>query len=134
MLFSHALLSLVSLSLSGWLYLLLGRSGFWLARPMLDRAPPPRHEMPEVVAVVPARNEAAYVGRSLRSLLAQDYRGRLGVILVDDHSEDATRAIAQAVPVPPGRSLEVIGAPALPAGWSGKLWALSEAPRWRLIP
>ena len=40
--------------------------------------------MPDVVAVVPARNEAAYVARSLRSLLAQDYGGRLGVILVDD--------------------------------------------------
>jgi cellulose synthase/poly-beta-1,6-N-acetylglucosamine synthase-like glycosyltransferase len=71
MLFSDALLWLVSLSLSGWLYLLLGRDGFWLARPTLDRAPPPRHEMPDVVAVVPARNEAAYVRRSLRSLLAR---------------------------------------------------------------
>src|ERR687891_906446 len=129
MFFSDALLWLVSLALSGWLYLLLGRSGFWLARPTLDGPPPPRHAMPDVVAVVPARNEAAYVGRSRRSLLAQDYGGRLGVILVDDHSEDATRAIAQAVPVPPGRSLEVIGAPALPSGWSGKLWALSEGLR-----
>jgi cellulose synthase/poly-beta-1,6-N-acetylglucosamine synthase-like glycosyltransferase len=94
MLSSHWLLWWVGLSLSGWLYLLLGRSGFWLARPTLDRAPPPRHEMPDVVAVVPARNEAAYVRRSLRSLLGQDYCGRLGVILVDDHSEDATRTIA----------------------------------------
>jgi hopene-associated glycosyltransferase HpnB len=134
MLFSHALLWLVSLSLSGWLYLLLGRSGFWLARPTLDRAPPPRHEMPDVVAVVPARNEAAYIRRSLRSLLGQDYGGRLGVILVDDHSEDATRSIAQAVRSRPGRSLEVIGARPLPPGWSGKLWAVSEglrhAARW----
>jgi hopene-associated glycosyltransferase HpnB len=128
--FSHALLWLVSLSLSGWLYLLLGRSGFWLARPTLDlTAPSQRQEMPDVVAVVPARNEAAYVGRSLRSLLAQDYGGRLGVILVDDHSEDATRSIAQAVPSVPGRSLEVIGARPLPPGWSGKLWAVSEGLR-----
>jgi hopene-associated glycosyltransferase HpnB len=129
MLLSDALLWLVSLSLAGWLYLLLGRSGFWLARPTLDRAPPPRPAMPDVVAVMPARNEAAYVRRSLRSLLAQDYGGRLGVILVDDHSEDATRTIAQALRSPPGRSLEVIGARPLPPGWSGKLWAMSEGLR-----
>ena len=127
--FSHWLLWVVGPSLSAWLYLVLGHSDFWRTRPMLDPVPPSRQDLPDVVAVVPARNEAAYVGRSLRSLLAQDYGGRLSVILVDDHSEDATRAIAQAVPVPPGRSLEVIGAGPLPAGWSGKLWALSEGLR-----
>jgi hypothetical protein len=126
---SHWLLWWVGLSFSRWLYLILGRSGFWRARPMLDLVSPARQDMPDVVAVVPARNEEAYVGRSLRSLLAQDYGGRLSVILVDDHSEDATRTIAQAVPTPPGRSLEVIGARPLPPGWSGKLWAVSEGLR-----
>ena len=96
---------------------------------MLDAALPAQKDMPDVVAVVPARNEAAYIGRSLRSLLGQDYPGRLRVILVDDDSEDATRAIAQAVPVPPGRQLEVIDARPLPRGWSGKLWAVSEGLR-----
>ncbi|HEX5079855.1 MAG TPA: glycosyltransferase [Geminicoccaceae bacterium] len=126
MFFDHGLLWLVALSLSAWLYLLLGRSGFWRTRPLLERLSATTRDPPDVVAVVPARDEAACVGRALRSLLGQDYPGRLSVILVDDHSEDATRAIAQAVPVPPGRSLTVIAARPLPRGWSGKLWALSE--------
>jgi hopene-associated glycosyltransferase HpnB len=126
---SHWFLWWVGLSVSGWLYLILGRSGFWRATPILDLVPPKRQDVPDVVAVLPARNEAAYIGRSLRSLLAQDYGGRLTVIVVDDHSEDATRAIAEAVPIPPNRSLEVIGAPPLPLGWSGKLWALREGLR-----
>jgi glycosyltransferase involved in cell wall biosynthesis len=81
---------------------------------------------PHVIAVVPARNEAAYVGRALQSLIDQDYPGRLNIILVDDHSTDATSAIASALPTGPGRTLEVVGARPLPAGWSGKLWAVSE--------
>ena len=126
---SSWLLWATSLALLGWLYLILGRGSPWRAESMLDAALPAQKDMPDLVAVVPARNEAAYIGRSLRSLLAQDYPGRLRVILVDDHSEDATRAIAQAVPVPPGRQLEVIDARPLPRGWSGKLWAVSEGLR-----
>jgi len=126
---SSWLLWAASLALLGWLYLILGRGSPWRAESMLDPALPAQKDMPDVVAVVPARNEAAYIGRSLRSLLGQDYPGRLRVILVDDRSEDATRAIAQAVPVPPGRQLEVIDARPLPRGWSGKLWAVSEGLR-----
>ena len=57
------------------------------------REPPPG-AWPEVVAIVPARDEAAHVGRALGSLLRQDYPGGLTIVLVDDHSSDATRAIA----------------------------------------
>jgi hopene-associated glycosyltransferase HpnB len=126
---NHWLFCLVAFSLLGWLYLLLGRSGFWRAQPMLGHPASTSQDLPDVVAVVPARNEAAYVGDALRSLLAQDYAGRFGVVLVDDHSDDATRAIAQAIPTRPGRSLDVIGARMLPAGWSGKLWAVCEGLR-----
>jgi glycosyltransferase involved in cell wall biosynthesis len=48
-----------------------------------------------VVAIVPARDEAAHVEEALCYLLAQDYPGELAVVLVDDHSEDATAAIAR---------------------------------------
>jgi hopene-associated glycosyltransferase HpnB len=129
LLFSHWLLWLASLSLAGWLYLIFGRGAFWHAESLPDPAVSSERRLPDVVAVMPARNEAAYVARSLRSLLAQDYPGRFGVVLVDDNSEDHTRTIAEAIPTRPGRLLEVIGARPLPAGWSGKLWAVSEGLR-----
>jgi hopene-associated glycosyltransferase HpnB len=128
-LFSNWLLWLAALSLAGWLYLVLGRGAFWHAASLPDLAVPLRQRLPDVVAVMPARNEAAYVARTLHSLIAQDYPGRVSVILVDDNSEDLTRAIAEATTTRPDRSLEVIGARPLPDGWSGKLWAVSEGVR-----
>src|SRR5262249_19858569 len=67
-----------------WLYLLLARRGFWLLR---ERDPMPVAEpaqWPAVTAVVPARNEADVIQRSIGSLLAQDYPGEFRVVLVDD--------------------------------------------------
>jgi hopene-associated glycosyltransferase HpnB len=126
---SDVSLALAGLSLAIWLYLLLFRGFFWLARVPAPVAPPAR--WPSVVAVVPARNEAELVGEAVASLLAQDYPGRFSVVLVDDHSEDGTAEIARAMAAALGRSarLTVLGAQALPAGWTGKLWALSEGVR-----
>jgi hopene-associated glycosyltransferase HpnB len=65
------------------------------------------------------------------SLLAQDYPGRFSIVLVDDHSEDGTAAIARTAAASTGKSeqLTVLGAEALPKGWTGKLWALAEGVR-----
>jgi hopene-associated glycosyltransferase HpnB len=122
-------LALAGLSLAIWLYLLLFRGFFWVARVPAAVAAPTR--WPSVVAVVPARDEAEVVGDAMASLLAQDYPGRFSVVLVDDHSEDGTADIARAMAAALGRSarLTVIGAQPLPAGWTGKLWALSEGVR-----
>jgi hopene-associated glycosyltransferase HpnB len=128
-LFSDWLFWLASLALAGWLYLIFWRGAFWHPESLPDPAVPSRERLPDVVAVVPARNEAPYLARTLHSLIAQDYPGRVCVILVDDNSEDLTRAIAEATTTRPGRLLEVIGARARPAGWSGKLWAVSEGLR-----
>jgi hopene-associated glycosyltransferase HpnB len=126
---SDVSLALAGLALAIWLYLLLFRGFFWLVRVPAAVAAPAR--WPSVVAVVPARNEAEVVGDAMASLLAQDYPGRFSVVLVDDHSEDGTAEIARAMAGALGRSarLTVIGAQALPAGWTGKLWALSEGVR-----
>lgn len=129
-LLGHWLLLSVGLSLAACLYLVLGRDGFWHAQPLPDADPPSQQRPPDVVVVMPARNEAPYIARSLGSLTAQDYPGRLDVVLVDDHSEDRTREVAKAVPTRPGRSVEVIGARPLPTGGSGKLWAVSEGLRY----
>ena len=77
------------LTLAIWLYLLVGRGGFWLTRERDDREAPPQPSCwPSVVAVVPARNEADVIGHSVKSLLQQDYPGPFRVVLVDDDSDD----------------------------------------------
>jgi hopene-associated glycosyltransferase HpnB len=119
--------ALAALSLVVWLCLLFGRDGFWRARPRIeDETPPEPGSWPAVVAIVPARNEAAHVEEALRSLLMQDYPGELSVVLIDDHSKDGTGAIGRRLASGQPRRLEVVGARALPPGWSGKLWAVTE--------
>ena len=111
-----------------WTYLLLGRGQFWLARET-DAAPvaAPR-SWPAVAAVVPARDEADVIAESVGSLLRQDYPGPFKVILVDDDSSDGTAQAARAAAERLGASerLEVLQGAALPAGWTGKLWAVSQ--------
>jgi hopene-associated glycosyltransferase HpnB len=125
------LLGVAGTSLGVWLVLLLARGGFWRARERLDRTAPERSSWPAVVAVVPARNEVEVIGRTIRALVEQDYPGPLAVILVDDHSEDGTAMAAMTAAEAGGRAarLTIVPSRALPAGWTGKLWALSEGLR-----
>ncbi len=78
------------------------------------------------VVVVPARNEADVIERTLRSLLEQDYPGEFHVVMVDDQSEDCTGDIARqlATKHPRGARLTVKVAEEWPSGWLGKVWAL----------
>lgn len=84
-------------------------------------APVSRAARKSVAVVIPARNEEAVVGQAVASLLNQDYPGNIHVFLVDDHSIDATVAAAGV-----SERLTVVQAGPLPAGWTGKLWAVSE--------
>ena len=107
-----------------WLYLLVARGGFWLARQRDDRDVLPEPERwPSVAAIVPARNEADVIARSIASLMRQDYPGAFRVVLVDDGSDDGTAAAALAVG---GPRLEILRGSALPAGWTGKVWAQQQ--------
>lgn len=111
------------LALAIWIGLLTAHGGFWLARER-DTAPlPAPARWPSVVAVVPARDEADVIARAAASLAAQDYPGEFRVVLVDDGSSDGTGALARAALA--GRGEVRTGAP-LPAGWTGKLWAVSQ--------
>ena len=83
-----------------WVYLLAGHGGFWRT----DQRLPGRwsrgwqpERWPSVVAVVPARDEAAILPVTLPSLLAQDYPGEFAVLLVDDGSTDGTAEVAAAL-------------------------------------
>jgi len=124
---SCSLVGLAGLTFVIWFYLVALHHGFWRADQLLPKSITPRTGWPSVVALVPARDEAAVIGESLTSLLTQDYPGAFHVILVDDHSSDGTAAAAAAAAKRAGQSarLTVLPAPALAAGWSGKLWALN---------
>ena len=106
-----------------WLYLLLARRGFWLLRERDTLAVAEPAHWPSVVAVVPARNEADVIQRSVASLLAQDYPGDFRVILVDDQSEDGTGDLARALN---DDRLTVLKGQSRPPGWTGKLWAMNQ--------
>ncbi|MBV8978912.1 MAG: glycosyltransferase [Alphaproteobacteria bacterium] len=109
-----------ALALAAWLYLLFGRGFFWLARERDDKDCPLPAAWPSVVAVVPARDEADVIARSVGSLMAQDYRGAFRVIVVDDQSSDGTADAARAL------GCAVLCGSSRPPGWTGKLWAVSQ--------
>jgi hopene-associated glycosyltransferase HpnB len=135
---------LAALALAIWLYLLLGRGGFWLSSQRDDGAvaPPPSKAWPKLAVVIPARDEAQGIGACIGSLLQQDYAGAWSIILVDDGSSDGTAAIARETAAALARPsptlprsrrrvgeadlLDVIAGAPLPAGWTGKLWALAQ--------
>jgi hopene-associated glycosyltransferase HpnB len=117
------------ISLAAWVYLLLFRGFFWLMRERDDRdLPPEPANWPAVVAIVPARNEADVIARSVGSLLDQDYPGPFELVLVDDNSEDGTGKVAAeaAAKIGATRRLRLIAGQPLARGWTGKLWAVSQ--------
>ena len=64
-----ALEAVAALSLAGWAYLALAHGRFWLCGERLEGRDPAPARWPAVVAVVPARDEAYVLPRTLRSLL-----------------------------------------------------------------
>jgi hopene-associated glycosyltransferase HpnB len=108
-----------------WLYLALFRGGFWRVRTL----PPARFEpRARVAVIVPARDEVKTIGRAVTSLLTQRFAGELHVFLIDDGSTDGTAAAARAAAgaLAAGERLTVLTGAALPPGWTGKLWAMSQ--------
>ncbi|UQW99901.1 glycosyltransferase [Streptomyces sp. RerS4] len=118
------LLAAACASLAAWLWLTLAQGMFWRTDVRLPpRTAPAR--WPSVAIVVPARDEAEVLPRSLPSLLAQDYPGEAEVVLVDDGSTDGTGELAVRLAAEyPGLPLTVVSPGEPPAGWTGKLWAL----------
>ena len=119
-----------AISLAIWLYLVFAHGFFWRLREFDDdRA---AHKLPDlwpvVVAIVPARNEAETIARTVEGLARQDYRGAFSIVIVDDHSEDGTAQAAQqaAQGTDAAGRIRIQSASALPVGWTGKLWALHE--------
>jgi hopene-associated glycosyltransferase HpnB len=123
---------IASMVLAIWLYLLAARGGFWLAAQRDDDGQPApgkaNDAWPTIAAIIPARDEAACVGETIASLLRQNYPGAFTVILVDDQSRDSTAQVARDAAAALGVAdrLTVVSGRALPAGWTGKLWAQAQ--------
>ena len=116
------LLLMASLACAAWIYLLLLRGGFWLAGERDTTggaAPVTLPSWPHVVAIVPARDEASIITTTLHSLLQQNYPGRFNVVVVDDHSNDGTGAVARAASANEADRLVVLRAPNLAARVDG---------------
>jgi glycosyltransferase involved in cell wall biosynthesis len=94
----------------------------WLLALRLPLLPPGTPSQPGRLSVlIPARNEAATLPHLLAALVRQRLRPD-EVIVIDDHSSDATAAVAlQASGELP---IRVLQPPPLPADWCGKTWAL----------
>jgi hopene-associated glycosyltransferase HpnB len=127
-------MAIAAISLIIWIYLLLARGGFWLARERDDLDGPDSQagdasaEWPDVTAVIPARNEAESIAQTVECLLRQDYPGRLRVVVIDDQSDDGTAACARAAAekIDAGARLDILTGTPVPAGWTGKLWAVNR--------
>ncbi len=104
-----------------------------LAFPGLSAQLSPKQQ-PRVSVLIPARNEAAMIGATVTALLQQQYLN-YEVIVLDDHSKDATSCVATAAAASDPRFRLLAGQP-LPTGWSGKNWAchqLAEAAQFDLL-
>src|SRR5262245_17438522 len=126
------LIAFGTVSLLIWVYLLVAHGRFWQIRryflpaAVLEEA---EAEAPvRVAVVVPARDEAAVVGRAVGSLLNQTGGHFVHVFLVDDASSDGTAGIAREAARQAGKphQLTVISGRPLAPGWSGKLWAVQQ--------
>src|SRR6266481_1004582 len=117
-------------SLLIWVVLTFLRGAFWQVLAFDDDVAKKEslERWPRVAAVVPARNEAEFIARTVESLAKQEYAGELRVAVVDDHSEDGTGSLAREAAARAGASERVLilqGA-ALESGWTGKLLAMRQ--------
>ena len=135
---------IASLTIAAWAYLALARGDFWRTHERDVNTPAPA-SWPPVTAIVPARDEAESIARSIGSLLDQDYPGEFAIVLVDDESRDGTSALARTAAASRGKAerLTILPGKPLQAGWTGKLWAQNQgitqaashdpAPRYLLL-
>jgi hopene-associated glycosyltransferase HpnB len=114
---------LVAAATALWVGVLLAPWRPWSTRERLASSEAaPDSDLSDVTVLIPARNEAAVIAHALQAVQQQGQG--LKIVLVDDQSRDDTAEVARhAAQV----DLEIVVGQALPAGWSGKLWALEQA-------
>lgn len=122
------------ITLLGWVSLALALLPMLIALSNLAafKRPPRAAGRPSISVLIPARNEAAHIGRAVAGALA-NLDCDIDLLVLDDHSTDATPAILAAIRDP---RLRVLAGSGLPPGWSGKQHAcatLAAAARHELM-
>ena len=105
-----------------WLAIILLPWRPWDTREVLDSgSASPDADLSDITVLIPARNEAEVIGKTLRSLKTQGQG--LQIVLVDDRSADGTATVAKTLGL---QNLRLVSGEPPPADWSGKLWALEQ--------
>jgi hopene-associated glycosyltransferase HpnB len=123
-------LLLAAISTLLWIGFALFPWGLWRNQEVLDATVTAEDDggLDGITVLIPARNEAEVIEPTLQSLV--DQGTGLKIIVVDDASEDTTAEKARQV----SAAVRVMQHPPLPAGWSGKLWALEQGRRLVATP
>ena len=117
------LLTATALSALLWLTLLVLPWRPWSTAENLKISPDAQPtDLADITVLIPARDEASCIAATLRALAMQGNIAK--IVMVDDQSSDGTGAVARSVGL---ANLQVLDGMPLPAGWSGKLWALHQA-------
>ncbi|MCL2474108.1 MAG: glycosyltransferase [Alphaproteobacteria bacterium] len=112
------------LSLCAWIYLFRFHNSFWLLL-FPEKVSVPTYT-PSVDIIVPMRNEAAMLHKTLPALLKQNYSGDWNIILVDDNSTDQSSGVAESIKknLDKSNKITILKAPPLKAEWLGKVAAM----------
>ena len=106
-----------------WCLALLLPSRPFGMRERLEPSNPDVADLDDITVLIPARNEATTIQRTL--VAVGDQRGAAPVVIVDDQSTDATARVASETL---NTATVVTGEPP-PPGWIGKVWALEQGLR-----
>lgn len=93
----------------------------WSTREALDASPDKLVDLSNLTILIPARNEAEVIQKTLSGLLKQTQN--TPIVVVDDQSTDDT---VQLISDLQNDSIQIISGQTTPAGWSGKLYALEQ--------
>lgn len=109
-----------------WVVMIAAWGRFWRITTLPEGLQMRTESAPRVAVVVPARNEADVIGQAVESLVKQDYSGALRIFVVDDHSTDGTSGVVAQLAAGSSDRVAIVTAAPLPAGWTGKMWALAQ--------
>jgi len=108
-----------------WGFMVFFRGQFWRSNQFLPNNRMPLKDPPEIVIIIPSRNEEFTIGQSISSLLQQNYSGIYSIIVVNDNSSDETiNAVRRASKGQ--KNITLIDGTELPDKWNGKIWAIAQ--------